>query len=735
MGVSLELDRLNPEQKEGVLYTGGPLLVLAGAGTGKTRVITYRIAHLISQGVPAERILAVTFTNKAAEEMRRRIEELSPGHGAKVWAHTFHAFASRLIRQHHKLLNLNPYFTIYDQSDQKKLVVDSMRELGLEEQANKASMYVSLISRAKDDLLDAQSYAIYAATATDASRETAARIYLVYQRKLDQAGALDFGDLLLKTCVLLKEHQSIREYYQEYFLHLLVDEYQDTNHAQYVLTKTLAAKHRNICVVGDDDQSVYSWRGANIRNILEFEKDFKQVKTVTLEQNYRSTSKILDAASRVISRNRARKLKTLWTEKGPGESVRVRELPNEMEEAAWVSRSLQSVVACGASLKDIAIFYRTNAQSRSFEEALRRAGTPYRIVGAMRFYERKEIKDALAYARIILNLADSTSLSRIINVPPRGIGKTSLEKISRHADAAGLTLLAVFKEQEKIAGLTPACRRALTEILQVLEELRSQVLELPAAAAMARLLDRSGYWRWLESEVETDPEAASRLDNLQELLNAMKEVEEKAKSQGEVLTLGRYLEAVALQTDLDSYDPQQPCVTLMTVHLAKGLEFPTVFLTGLEEGLFPIGAGNSSQEELEEERRLCYVGMTRARENLILTHAATRRIFGQVYANLPSRFILEAELLGSVPERAYAAGAARSWDPSGNPLGPVDVTAGVSARRLNQVRVGMRVRHPDFGLGQVLDKSGSGETLKVTVSFDSGRTAKLLLRYAPLEAA
>jgi len=720
--MAVDLEKLNPEQKAGAVYSGGPLLVLAGAGTGKTRVITYRIAKLIEMGVPAERILAVTFTNKAADEMRRRIEELCPGKGAIVWAHTFHAFAMRVLRQHHALLNLPRHFTIYDQSDQKKLVVEAMKELGLEDQTNKAAMYVSIISRAKDDLLDAQSYAIYAATAVDSARQTAARIYVLYQKKLETSGALDFGDLLLKLCFLLKEHESVREYYQEYFLHLLVDEYQDTNHAQYVLTKTLAAKHRNICVVGDDDQSVYSWRGANIRNILEFERDFKEAKVVTLEQNYRSTPLILEAAHRVIRNNKSRKIKKLWTEQTGGESIQVVELPNEAEEASWVVRKIAALIEQGRSLKECAIFYRTNAQSRSFEESLRRAGMPYRIVGAVRFYDRKEVKDALAYARVILNPADSVSLGRILNVPPRGIGKTSLERLELYAQAKGLTLWDTFCQQAQVPQLTASCRTHIDALVALIGKLNAAAAELTAAGAIARILEDSGYWAWLTAETETDPEAVGRLNNLQELLNAVREYEEKMKGVGETIDLGRYLEQVSLQSDLDSYDPNQPCVTLMTVHLAKGLEYPAVFLTGLEEGLFPIGSGNASPEDLEEERRLAYVGITRAKELLFMTHAATRRTFGQVYANLPSRFILEAQL-------------ALNNTPAGNIERSVPAAAPTAKTRFTGFRVGQRVRHPSFGPGQVLDRSGSGESVKVTVRFDDGRTAKLLVRYAPLEPA
>jgi DNA helicase II / ATP-dependent DNA helicase PcrA len=737
----VDLEKLNSEQRAGAAHLSGPLLVLAGAGTGKTRVITYRIARLIESGVPPQRILAVTFTNKAAGEMRHRIEELAPGTGALVWAHTFHAFACRLLRQHHAEIGLPRHFTIYDQSDQKKLVVEAMKEIGLDEQTNKAGMYVSIISRAKDDLLDAQSYAIYAATATDASRQTAARIYVNYQKKLDKAGALDFGDLLMKVCLMLKEHPRIREHYQDFFQHILVDEYQDTNHAQYVLTKTLAAKHKNICVVGDDDQSVYSWRGANIRNILEFERDFKDAKVVTLEQNYRSTGLILEAAHKVIRNNKSRKSKKVWTQKEGGEQVRVQELPNEMEEAGWVVRQIEQQISKGRQLREFAIFYRTNAQSRSFEEALRRAGLPYRIVGAMRFYERKEIKDALCFARVALNPADSTSLVRIVNVPPRGIGDKSIQRFEHYAAASGITLYEAFHRADAIDGLTSAARKRAVELTQLIEKLRVDLPNIPASMAIARILEDSGYWAHLEQETETDPEATGRLANLQELLNAVKEYEEKAKISGQSLDLGMYLEAVSLQSDLDSYDAAQAGITLMTVHLAKGLEYPVVFLTGLEEGLFPIGGGNSSPDDLEEERRLCYVGITRARELLFLTHAATRRIFGQVYANLPSRFILEAQLFAhrepgppNAVARALPPGTPRPTS-SGPIHGLSSAARPAAAARTTGFRVGQRVRHPSFGLGRVTETSGSGEAVKVTVQFDDGRMTKLLVRYAPLEPA
>ncbi len=717
----MDLSLLNSEQAKAVLHKEGPLLVLAAAGTGKTRVITYRIARLIEEGVPPGKILAVTFTNKAAEEMRQRIESLAPGRASAVWVHTFHGFCAKLLRQHYEAAKVSRYFTIYDQSDQKRLISDAMKECGFEREAAKASMYASIISRAKDDLLDAGSYAIYASTSIDPSRKIAAQIYSVYQKKIESAGGVDFGDLLLKVCSLLKEHPSIREYYQDYFLHVLVDEYQDTNHAQYIITKTLAAKHKNLCVVGDDDQSVYSWRGADIRNILEFERDFKETGVVTLEQNYRSTKPILEAAGRIINNNGRRKSKTLWTQRQGGAAVRVQELIDEREEASWVVQKIEEGKKSGHPLSSFAIFYRTNAQSRSFEEALRRAGVPYRLIGAMRFYQRQEIKDALAYARILLNPRDEISLLRVVNVPPRGIGKTSLERLKAFANARGLNASESFRDADKIDNLTPSCRKSLAELNHFFDKLRADLPNLSAWQAMARILDESRYLSWLEEESETDIEAASRLANVQELLSSVKEYEERRQARGSPLSLGEYLEEISLQTDRETTDTAADSITLMTIHLAKGLEYPIVFLTGLEEGLFPIGSGNSSKEELEEERRLCYVGMTRAKEMLYLTHTSARRVFGQTYSNIPSRFVMEAQLSGELSTertRDYTATSA-----------PV-----VPAQRLGtNLRIGARVRHPLFGVGEVLEKSGSGETAKALVRFENGRSTKLVLRYTPLE--
>ena len=596
---------LNPKQLEAVQYVAGPVLILAGAGTGKTKTLTSKIALLIASGVPPSRILAITFTNKAAQEMRARIARLVPD-SAGIWTHTFHSFGARVLRQHGRLVNIKPDFVIYDDDDQKKLVQLAMEELGLESEKNKASIYVSIISRAKDDLLDAESYHINAQVSGDPNRLKAAQIYRLYQKRLNEAGALDFGDLILRTAGLLKEKDEIREYFQDYFRYILVDEYQDTNHAQYVLVKTLSAKQRNLCVVGDPDQSVYGWRGADIRNILEFEKDFTDARTIVLEQNYRSTSRILHASNEVIRHNKGRKPKDLWTEKPEGEAVQLLEFADETEEAKGIAGKVRALTARGGyGYNDIAVFYRTNAQSRSFEEVFRRNRIPYRLIGSVRFYDRKEIKDALAYLKILVNPSDTVSLLRVINTPARGIGRTALERITACARRDDIPLYDAMLACDRIPDLTPAARRGINDFLAMLDDVKSDMFACTPTLMLEKVLSKSGYWQSIESESEKDPEETlNRLGNLQELVNAVREFEDKAKKDGEPPTLHKYLEEVMLASQVDGMNEDDHAVTLITVHLAKGLEFPAAFLTGLEEGLFPINAANSSDEQMEEERRL-----------------------------------------------------------------------------------------------------------------------------------
>ncbi len=710
---------LNPKQLEAVQYFAGPLLIVAGAGTGKTKTLTAKIALLIASGVSPARILAITFTNKAAQEMQQRVAKIVPYSGG-MWIHTFHAFGARVLRQHGKLIGVKQDFVIYDDSDQKKLVQLAMEEMGLEAEKNKAGMYVSIISRAKDDLLDAQSYMINAQAGDDPNRLKAALIYSKYQNYLNEAGALDFGDLIVKTSELLRDNQEIREYFQEYFQYALVDEYQDTNRAQYVLVKTLSAKHRNLCVVGDPDQSVYGWRGADIRNIMEFEKDFPDATIIALEQNYRSTAKILHAANEVIKHNRNRKPKNLWTEKPHGEAVEVVEYLNETDEARGVLSRIKSMTARGDfEYNGIAVFYRTNAQSRSFEEAFRAGRVPYRLIGSVRFYDRKEIKDALCYLKLLTNPYDTISLLRVINTPARGIGKTAMDRVTAYSRSQGIPLYDALATSDQVPDLTPAARRGIKEFIALLDDIRGDLFSGTPRLMLEKMLARSGYWKMVEDESEKDPqESLARLGNLQELVNAVKDFEERCERDGRQATMAGYLEEVMLASAVDNMSDNGQAVTLMTVHLAKGLEFPAVFLTGLEEGLFPINSASSNDDQMEEERRLAYVGMTRAEKKLHLTWAATRRIFGATYPNLSSRFIFESKVAKETFPRK----------------GEEDVQVIAShPPPLPRVGKGRKVAHPVYGPGRVVHQIGAGEFAKVTVVFDSGLRQTFMLKYAPLQ--
>jgi DNA helicase-2/ATP-dependent DNA helicase PcrA len=712
---------LNPKQMEAVQYFAGPLLILAGAGTGKTKTLTSKIALLIASGVSPSRILAITFTNKAAQEMVHRVGKLVPYSGG-MWIHTFHALGARILRQHGRLIGVKPDFVIYDADDQKKLIGLAMDELGLEAEKNKAPLYLSLISRAKDDLLDSQSYLINAQAVNDPARLKAAQIYHRYQKKLTEAGALDFGDLIVKMVELLKENEEIRGYFQENFQYILVDEYQDTNHAQYVLIKDLSAKHRNLCVVGDPDQSVYGWRGADIRNIMDFEKDFNDAFTVVLEQNYRSTARILHAANEVIKHNKNRRPKNLWTKADQGDAPVVLEYANENDEARGIVDEIKTLTAKGAlTYNDIAVFYRTNAQSRSFEEACRRSRVPYRLIGSVRFYDRKEVKDVLAYLKLLVNPADTISLLRVVNLPARGVGKTALDHVMAYARQKEMPLYDALLSCEQVADITNTARRGIKEFLDLLEGVKSDLFSATPSSMLANILEKSGYWKMTEDLAEKEPqESLARLGNLQELVNAVKEFEEHCVKEGVTPTMHKYLEEVMLSSQVDKLNTDTYAVTLMTVHLAKGLEFPAVFLSGLEENLFPINAGNSSEEEMEEERRLAYVGITRARQRLFLTWAGTRRIFGTTYPNLASRFIFESKVARETATRA----------------GEEDVQVLSSYQpppSLPRIGKGRRIMHPVHGPGRVVDQIGAGELAKVTVVFDSGVRQTFMLKYAPLQ--
>ena len=643
MNLDEALKSLNPQQLEAVNYDAGPCLIVAGAGTGKTKTLTTKIAKLIHDGYSPYRILAVTFTNKAAQEMRERVEALVPGQSRNVWIHTFHSFGVRLLRQNAEKLGLTRDFAIYDESEQKRLVTLLLEQMGVKEPKKEAGQIVSMISRAKDDCVSPEGLMTNATASGLDYRIRAAEIYKRYEQELHKAGALDFGDLLVKTLQLLKEHEDVRDYYQQFFQYILVDEYQDTNHTQYLITRLLAEKHRKLCVVGDPDQSIYSWRGANIRNILEFEKDFKDAKTITLEQNYRSTKVILDASNKLISKNAKRKEKNLFTDKQRGDDIEVREAPTEGMEAVWVAQNIKALVEEGGySLNDIAVFYRTNAQSRNFEETFRRYQIPYRLVGTVSFYNRKEIKDMLCYARLLINPDDNMSLLRVINTPARGLGKTAQERLLAYAQANGLSVYGALKAAQSVPELTPMARRACMEFVRLVEGWRADMFVSSPTDVMHKILTTSGYEAAVKKDLAEgkDPEAESRLQNLDELINAVKEYEERKEEP----SLSDFLQEVSLMTGTDdSQAAEGGAVTLMTVHLAKGLEFNAVFVTGLEEGLFPINRDDS--DEMEEERRLCYVAMTRAREKLFMTYAQRRRTYGKMYENVPSRFLFECGLL------------------------------------------------------------------------------------------
>lgn len=652
------LNSLNPRQLEAVNYDGGPCLIVAGAGTGKTKTLTTKIAKLIRDGYSPYRILAVTFTNKAAQEMRERVEALAPGQSRNVWIHTFHSFGVRLLRQNAEKLGLTRDFAIYDDGEQKKVVTLLLEQLGVKDPKKEAGQIVGLISRAKDDCISPESMMSSATASGLDFRIRAAEIYRRYEQKLKEAGALDFGDLLVKTRQLLSEHEDVRDYYQQFFQYILVDEYQDTNHTQYLITRLLAEKHRKLCVVGDPDQSIYSWRGANIRNILEFEKDFKDAKIITLEQNYRSTKVILEASNKLIAKNSQRKEKNLFTNKEHGDDIEVREMPTEGNEASWVAQNIKALVDEGSSLSEIAVFYRTNAQSRNFEETFRRYQIPYRLVGTVRFYDRKEIKDVLCYARLLINPNDNISLLRVINTPSRGLGKTAQDRLLAYAEANGLSLYGALKAAQSVPDLTPMARRASMEFVRLVEGWRADMFVSSPTEVMDKILNTSGYLQAVKADMEKDPEAESRLQNLDELVNAVKEYEERKKEEA---SLSDFLQEISLLTGTDdSQAGEGGAVTLMTVHLAKGLEFNSVFVTGLEEELFPLKC--DGEDEMEEERRLCYVAMTRARQRLFMTYALCRRKYGKTYENVPSRFLFECGLLDEEEEQERREAARPRYD-------------------------------------------------------------------------
>jgi DNA helicase-2/ATP-dependent DNA helicase PcrA len=738
------LDQLNPQQRAAVEQTEGPLLILAGAGSGKTRVITYRIAYLIeAKGVPPESILAVTFTNKAADQMKERVAKLLGGRvelrpGAPHLS-TFHSFCVSVLRRHIERLGYSRDFSIYDEDDQQRVMKTCIQELGLSEQVASPRSVLSQISYAKNrGITPEEMYEKAMVT----GMEKVASLFERYEQKLRQANALDFDDLLLKTVDLFYEAPEVCEAYNRRFHYVLVDEYQDTNRTQYDLIRQLTLLDQNLCVVGDEDQSIYRWRGADIQNILSFERDYPQARIFRLERNYRSTQTILDAATAVVSRNVARKGKKLWTDRAGGEHIGLYEAWDNEQEAEFVVGEIARGLPQDAE-GSFAVLYRTNAQSRVLEEALRRQGIDYRLVGGFSFYARAEVRDALAYARLASNPRDSAAFLRIVNTPPRGIGDATLGALQATARGHRLTLWEALEEELAARQLPARALKALEGFHALLKDLIDDRKRLRMGQFFKGILDRTRYVEILRQE--NLPESQDRIENLQELVNAAAEAEERG------ITLAEFLDHAALVSDADDYD-ERARVTLMTLHSAKGLEFDVVFLVGMEEGLFPHKLSLNDEAGLEEERRLCYVGMTRARNRLLLSWARQRRAYGRdsFEGSRRSRFLDEVprELLESLGGNAFAAKARTTWENAVNSVagaeqflrehgrqrsGQVGFGRRGARRRSARWELGSKVRHPEFGVGTVLDCEEDGEETKLTVSFPGYGRKKLIERYAGLE--
>ncbi len=735
----MELNKLNPKQREAVTCTKGPLLVLAGAGSGKTTVLVNRIAYIIEQEhISPFNILAITFTNKAAKEMYERIVHILGDMAEDMWISTFHSACVKILRRTIHLLGYDNDFVIYDSADSLTLIKECLREQNMDEKLFPPRMMLSLISKAKDNMQEPDAFR--ALNTKNYFNLKVADIYELYQKKLKRNNALDFDDIVLNTVKLFLENPDILENYQNRFKYILVDEYQDTNNVQYMLISLLAQGSRNICVVGDDDQSIYKFRGANIQNILGFEDEFEDAKVIKLEQNYRSTQNILDTANKVIGNNKGRKSKALWTENERGEMVKLFTGENEYDEGSFIAEQIEEIIRAGGKYSDAAILYRTNSQSRVLEEQLMRNAVPYRVLAGLRFYDRKEIKDIIAYLRVIHNPNDSVSLGRIINEPKRGIGNATIEKAVKIAELNDMSVYDVIE----CAGDYPELSRAhlkLLDFIRLIENLKKASKGMNITDFVQRVMLESGYAPMLEKEDTV--EARTRLENLREFVSVVSEYEKTAENP----TLAGLLEEVSLVADIDAYDEDQDAVVMMTIHSAKGLEFPTVFLTGMEEGLFPSGRCDSD-EDMEEERRLCYVAITRAKEKLYLTNTEKRTVFGKTTYNRPSRFMRELPLeytedltrkkpfkkdynldggrsfeeeLVTNRARKYIEDIRKKNEPKETPQGGVSFKAGDI------------VMHKKFGRGMVVVAQPFGKDMRLEVAFDSVGTKQLMALFAKME--
>jgi DNA helicase-2/ATP-dependent DNA helicase PcrA len=731
------LEGLNPQQKEAVLHTEGPILVLAGAGSGKTRVITHRIAYLIQEkGVAPWSILSLTFTNKAAREMRDRIEALIGARVLDIWSGTFHSCCVRILRREIERIGFNRDFVIYDTGDQETLIKDCLQRLGYNDRNFPPKQVLAYIGRAKDELISPEAYSINAAS--DFRMRKISDIYTLYQKKLKANNALDFDDILLHTLNIFDKNPDVLAYYQDKFKYILVDEYQDTNTAQYMLVSMLAKKHRNICVVGDDDQSIYGWRGANMQNILDFEKHFHGCRVIKLEQNYRSTERILDAANNVIKNNYGRKPKLLWTKNLTGEPVYVYKAFDERDEADFTAGMVRNAVARGDNnYGDFAVLYRINAQSRVFEDSFMKMGIPYRIIGAHKFYDRKEIKDIIAYLRVVNNPHDDISLKRIVNVPRRGIGKVTLDRAEQLAYDNGVSIYSILLEASKLSELTRASAK-IKSFTDMLVKLRSLAEYLDLTELIKSVIDQSGIIKELEQEDTI--EAKTRIENIREFQSVV--LDFVRNSEEEDPGLNDFLAHVSLIADVDTMADEQDRVVLMTMHSAKGLEFPIVFLAGMEEGVFPSYRSIGEESEMEEERRLCYVGITRAREKLFLTFTKSRTLFGNTTYNRQSRFIDEIpeDLLKYISENSDLIKSdvrksvtnqisADEWKQR--------TASFIKAAELNtdELVAGTRVLHKKFGAGTITAREPEGSDFKLEIDFDQFGMKRLLASYAKLKSA
>lgn len=726
-------DTLNDRQCEAVKHTEGPLLITAGAGSGKTKVLTCRIAHLLELGVAPYRILAITFTNKAAKEMKERVTNLVGAQADSIWLSTFHSFCAKLLR--FEVDGFHGYtrnFTIYDSSDQLVLVKDCLKKLNLDDKQFTPRSVLGTISSAKNVLMDAKAFA---AKASAFYEQKVADVYALYQEKLRENNAVDFDDLLFLAVRLLQENEEVREKYQTRFQYILVDEYQDTNHAQYALTKILAARWRNICVVGDADQSIYAWRGADIRNIIDFTRDYPDAASIKLEQNYRSTKTILHAANAVIDNNESRPKKTLWTENPTGNKIIHYQAQTEHDEADYIAGVIYNRHEISHEpYGDMAILFRTNAQSRVLEEKLMRYAIPYTMVGGTKFYDRKEIKDVLAYLRLLYNPEDSLSLTRIINVPKRNIGATTMEHVAAYAEAQGISLFEALSSTDEIP-VTKRAKASLENFAAMIFDLLNDIEGKDVLSLIEMVIKQTGYGDMLDKEAEHDPQGESRKENVGEFLSVAKDYMD-SNPEG---NLQDFLENVALVSDVDDFESSDSKVTLMTLHAAKGLEFPVVFLTGLDEGLFPHSRTLMDPAQVEEERRLAYVGITRAERQLYVTNAVTRTMYGRISAYMPSRFLAEIppQFMEDYHRKSAMPQSRTTAVPGKQRVSILTKPVASSLPKKHAVTdtfaKGDKVRHKIWGIGTVLDVIGEGPNMQMKIQFPTKGVRQVVVKYAPLE--